>query len=132
MKKKYFKNQKGFIALMTFLILSAISLAIGIGLSFRSISESKMSLQKNQSSLTYYLANLCAEHSLMQLKGNIGYNGNESISITEGSCQILPIEGNWTLKIIASSSQQVKKMKIVVSQAYPKIIISSWNEVAEF
>jgi hypothetical protein len=132
MQKKYFKNQKGFIALMTFLIFSAISLAIGIGLSFRSISESKMSLQKNQSSSAYYLANLCAEHSLMQLKGNIGYNGNESITITEGSCQILPIEGNWTLKIIASSSQQFKKMKIVVSQADPKIIINSWNEVAEF
>jgi hypothetical protein len=132
MKKNHYQNQKGFIALMTFLIILSISLFVGISLTFRTIGENKISLQKNQSSQAYYLANLCAEQSLMRLKENISYNGNELINLTDGACQILPIEGSWTVKVLASSSGQVKKMKIIVSQVNPKMIISSWGEVAEF
>jgi len=68
----------------------------------------------------------------MQLKENISYNGNELLTLPEGTCRILPIEGNWTVKVLASSSAQVRKMKIVVGQINPKMSISSWSEVAEF
>ncbi len=68
----------------------------------------------------------------MKLKENSSYLGDETINVENGNCTILPIEGNWTIKVSAFSSGQVKKMKLVVSQIDPEIIVDSWEEVAEF
>lgn len=91
-----------------------------------------MSLQKVQSLEAYYLANLCAEQALMNLKENVNYPGGESFNIQEGHCIILPVEGRWTIKVSANSSNHVRKMKITISEVNPKIIINSWEEVADF
>ena len=125
-------NNRGFIALITVLIILAVAFIIGLSNSLLNISEVNMGLKKTQSSQAYYLANLCAEHALIKLKEDINYSGNEIIEIEGGNCQILPIEGNWTVKVISNFQNQVKKIKIVVAQINPQMIISSWQEVAEF
>lgn len=126
------KIQKGFIALTTVLIISAIVLMVGIGLSLRSINEAEMSLQGNLSLQAHYLANLCAEQALMRLKEDSNYTGDETINMENGSCQILPIEGNWIVKVSATSFDQVNKIKILIDQINPEMIIDSWSEVADF
>lgn len=131
-KKPKSQNQKGVIALITVLIVVAVSLSIGISINLLSINEAKMSLQKNQSSKSYYLSNLCAEQALMKLKENSNYSGNETINTEEGECTILPIEGSWTIKLSATSSNQARKMKIVVGKINPKMIINTWQEVGDF
>ena len=128
----FFKKQKGFIAITTVIIVSALVLIVGIGISLESIGEMKMGLQKSLSSQSYYLTNLCAEQALMNLEEDSSYLGDEIINISNGSCTILPIEGNWTIKVSASSSGQIKKMKLVLNQIDPEIIVDSWEEVAEF
>ena len=126
------KTNNGFIALVTVLIIFAIVLLVGLSIGLLSINEAQMGLRKSQSSQAYYLANLCAEDALMKLKEDINYSGNETIEIEGGSCQILPIEGKWTIKTISNFQNQVKKIKIIISQVNPKMIISSWQEVADF
>ena len=128
----FLKKQKGFIALTTVLIISALTLMVGISISLGSIGEIKMGLQRSLSSQSYYLANLCAEQTLMKLKEDSSYLGNEIINVSNGSCTILLIEGHWTIKVSASSSGQIKKMKLTVSQINPKMIVDSCEEVAEF
>lgn len=123
---------KGFIALITVLIVSSLVLMVGLGLSLGAISAMKMGQQKSFSLESYYLANLCVEESLMKLKENINYSGNESFYFENGSCTILPIEGSWIIKVSATSSNQIKKMKVSVSQINPAMIIDSWQEVADF
>jgi hypothetical protein len=123
---------RGFIALITLLILFLISLSIGVGFTLRSIGRAKTSLQINQSSQAFYLANLCAEEALMKLKENINYPGNETIQIEGGYCQILPIEGKWIIKTIGNFQNQIKKVKIIVNQVNPQMIIQSWQEVSDF
>jgi type II secretory pathway component PulK len=130
--QKSFSLQRGFIALITVLIILGIILMIGVGISFLSVEEASMGLQKSQSSQAYYLSNLCAEHALMKLKEDSSYTGNEIINIDNDNCQVLPIEGNWTIKVTANFQNQIKKMKIKVSQVSPKMVIDSWEEVAAF
>ena len=130
--KTFKKESGGFIALTTILIILAVSLIVGLSIGLLSINEAIMGLKKTQSSQADYLANLCAEEALMKLKEDINYPGNETIEIEEGNCQILPIEGNWTVKTIANFQNQIKKIKIVVSQINPQMLISSWQEVADF
>lgn len=123
---------RGLVALITILIILLVLISIGIGISLLGIGEMKMGFQKSQSARAYYLANLCAEQALMKLKEDINYPGDEEIEEGEGNCQILPIEGNWIIKVIGNFQNQVRKMKIVVSQVNPEMVIDSWREVAEF
>ena len=126
------KTDNGFIASITIFIVLAIALLLGLSFGLLAISETNMSLEKTQSSQAYFLANLCAEQALMKLKEDINYQGNETIVIEGGNCQILPIEGKWTVKILSNFQNQTKKTKIIIVQINPKMIISSWLEVADF
>ena len=123
---------KGFAALTIVLIITAISLILGFAIIMLSVGEIKMVLEKTFSLKSYNLTYLCAENALMKLKENIGYSGNEVLDIEGGSCRILPVEGNWIVKIIGNYQDQIKKMKIVVSKVNPKMTIQSWEEVADF
>jgi hypothetical protein len=130
--RNYHLSSGGFIALVTVLIIFTIALLIGLSVSLLSINEAIMGLKKTQSSQAYFLANLCVEQALMKLKENINYSGGEIINIEGGNCQILPIEGNWTIKVLSNFQNQIKKIKIIIAQVNPKMVTSSWQEVADF
>jgi predicted chitinase len=123
---------KGFIALITIFIILAITLIMGVSFSLLSADESAMALENFQSSKAYFLSNLCAEQALMKLKENSNYSGNETINIENGSCQILPIEGQWIVKTTGNFQNQIKKIRISISQVNPGMVIDSWQEVASF
>jgi hypothetical protein len=126
------KNLGGFIALFTIFIILSLLLLLGLSFGLLAISETDMSLVKVQSSQAYFLANLCAEQALMKLKENINYSGNETINTDNGNCQILQIEGQWIIKTKGFSQDSVRKIRISISQVSPRIIIDSWQEVADF
>lgn len=126
------KKEPGFIALITVLIILAVALIVSLSANLLSINEAQMSLSKNQSSEAYYLANLCAEEALMRLKEDESYSGDETITIEGGSCHILPIEGNWTVKVLSNFQSQIKKIKIVIEQINPEMTINSWEQVSDF
>ena len=123
---------RGFIALITIFIILAIALLFGLSFGLLAISETDMSFDSVQSSRAYFLANLCAEQALMKLKENLNYSGNETLSTNDGNCQILQIEGQWIVKTRGNLENVVRKMRIVISQVNPKMIIDSWQEVADF
>ena len=126
------KNLEGFIALITDFIIISIALLISLGFALLGISEMDMGFKKTQSSQAYFLANLCAEQALMKLKEDINYQGPETINIDNSNCQILQIEGQWIIKTIGNAQNNIKKMRISVSRVNTKIIIDSWQEVADF
>lgn len=136
LKTKNYKlktNSGGFVALITVFIIISIALLVSLGFSLLSIGEIDMGFKKTQSSQAYFLANLCAEQALMKLKEDINYQGNDPpINIGDGSCQILQIEGRWIIKTIGNQQNNIKKMRISVSEVNPIMIIDYWQEVAEF
>ena len=130
------RNQEGFIALISVLIIGAIVLAISIGLSLRSIGETNMSLAEQESHRALALANLCAEQALMKLESVLNYAGSENVTIGSESCDILAISGsgnfNRTVQAQSTVSGYTKKVKVVVSQISPTMQITSWEEVSDF
>lgn len=131
------KNQEGFIALTSILIVGAIVLTISIGLSLRSIGETNMSLGEQLSNRASGLAHACAEDALLKLKNDLNYSGNETVIIDRSdSCDILAIEGSGntdrTIKTQAMFSGFTRKVKVVISQVNPTTQITSWEEVSDF
>ena len=91
-----------------------------------------MELGKVFSEKSYYLANLCAEEALMKLKNDTNYQGNESMDVDGGNCNILPIEGTWIIQTRGNYQNYFTKIKVVVNNIHPKIVVQSWEEVADF
>lgn len=130
------KSQKGYIALILVLIISGVTLLVAISANLLGISESDMGLQKSQSSQSFYLAVLCAEDALMKLKDDLKYPGNETLSINDGICDILSVEGSGnqdrTIKTTGTYFKQTRKIKITINKVNPKTSINSWQEVVDF
>ncbi|MBI4101603.1 MAG: hypothetical protein HY443_01390 [Candidatus Nealsonbacteria bacterium] len=127
---------KGYIAIISTLIISAVLLLATLAGVNSGIVQSKMAFQKNQFSENYYLAQACAEEALMRLKENSAYSGSETINLDQNSCQILFVEKGKsqarTVKVSGSLYNLAKKMKIEVSRINPLMEIQSWEELADF
>jgi len=127
---------RGYIALISILIISAVLVLIALSASHSGIGQSTMALQKNQSSESYYLAMACAEEALMKLKEDLGYRGDETLNIDGASCNILRVEGSGNkdriIKTRSNAHNQTKKIKIEINRVNPEMEIKSWQEVADF
>jgi hypothetical protein len=126
------KNEKGLVALMGVMIISGILITVGLSAGYLNSSQLILDFQRVQSQKSYYAANLCAEYALMELKKNANYSGGQTLNLEEGTCQILQVEGQWTLKVSADVSNQIRKIKIIISRINPLIVINSWQEVPDF
>ena len=129
-------KERGYIALISVIIISALVVLITSSANLFSISESDMGLQENQAWEAFYLATACAEDALMKLKDNLNYKGNETLTFDNGSCTIEPVEGsknkNRTIKVSGSAYNQTRKIKIEINTVNPDTEIKSWQEVVDF
>ncbi len=130
------KHQQAYIALITILIISAVTLLIAASAGLFGISETDMGLIEDQSTQSYYLANACAEYALERLKNNVNYAGDETLDIDDGSCYIYLPEGSGNedriIKATGTLANQTRKVKIIIEEINPLMVISSWQEVSEF
>jgi hypothetical protein len=140
--KKNKKNNGGFLVLTMVLLVCAVVLAVATGILFRSIGEANQSADSEKSLKAWGMVNACAEYALAKLATTAGglpgwaYAGEESLDIDTESCYIYPIlDGNNGAKIINASSTVsgfTKKISIEVATNTPRVIVNSWEEVADF
>lgn len=126
---------RGYIALISVLIISAVLILIAVSIVQLGIGGTKMAIQENQSLESDYVAQACAEEALIKLVESATYSGNEIITINGNTCQILPLEGSGSNKVIKISTMthnQTKRLKIETNQLRPTIGIASWQEVSSF
>jgi len=128
------KKEKGIIALISLLVIAAVTLAIGISISLLSISEMNMGLKGSKSGQAFHLTDSCLEEALMRLKRDENYSGG-SLNIAEGLCNII-IEVNGdqrTINVTANLDNIEKRIKAVTNvtvyggRHYHEII--SWQEI---
>ena len=128
-------NEKGVLTLMSVLIVGAIGLSVGVSLLLLGLGNSKTNLALEQSNQAKALANACAEEALQQIRDSESYVGTGSLALGEGTClYTVTNTGGTTRKITASGTvgSVVRKNQITISAIAPLIVISSWQEVADF
>lgn len=128
-------RESGFITLLTVLIISAVGVAIGTSLLLLGLASSRSSLSVQQSKQAAALADACAEEALQQLAFATSYTGPVSLSFGTGSCTAAITVGSGGIRTIDATGTVVtvvRKAKVITSQLTPKIVVSSWQEVASF
>lgn len=126
------KNEPGFIALIAVLILSAVALVLGTGLSLRTVGEANVQTYAEYASRAEQAANYCAERALDSLKADLSYAGNQMLSLNGDDCRILAVggTGNNDRTITATSTVEgaSRVIYIIVLEVDPLLKIGTWEE----
>ena len=134
-KTKKLNAKRGYITLMSVLVVAAIGTAIAVSIISLGLGVSRSSFALEQSSHAKALANSCAEEALQQIRDSTSFTGTGSLSLAQGVCEYNVInDGGQNRTITASSTVGViaRKVKIIVDTINPTINISLWQEVSGF
>lgn len=133
---RHISDHSGFIALISVLTMSALILAVGIGLASRGISLSGVSSGRELSARAHALAESCAEHAVLRLVNDLAYAGGETIVVSgSDACDVLPVEGsgnqNRVIKTEALMKGYKRRIRIELAQVKPLTILT-WKEAPSF
>ena len=135
MRKNKIHNQ-GFIALSTVLVLSAIFLSIGIGMTTIASFNAQNNLSVYFGNKAHILAEACTEYALYNLRESSDYQGNENLQIDGETCEILVIGGSGntdrTIQVQSTVSDFTKRIEVVVEAVLPETKITSFKSVVNF
>ena len=131
--KKEYKKQSGYITLISVLVVSAAGMVIAISVILLGNAFAQSSLTIIQSAQAKALANVCAEYGLERMVAS-NFTGTGNLTEDGGTCTYeVASQGGETRTVMAVSNVdgKVRKVRIVISDILPDVIISSWQEVAD-
>lgn len=132
-----FHTEKGFIALITVLVITAIAVGVSTSSALSGVSASQLVIKQVRSAQALSLADACGEEALLRLKNNFNYAAGlrETVSFgTEGSCDIVSVIGvvEKEIRAEASADNEIRRIKIFATKPGSSLVIDSWQEVADF
>lgn len=129
------KHKKGFITLLSVLIIGAVGVSIAVSLLLMGIDASKSTIIRTRSEQAKGLANACAESGLQHIRNTTSYTGTTLLTIEPGTCSYtITNTGGQSRKIESTGTVEttVRKVRVLINQINPSISVSSWEELADF
>jgi len=124
-------NNKGYVLLMSVLILGAVGVAITVSLLLFGTGTLSSLNCWQQSIQARMVADGCAEEALQQIRDNSSYSGTFTIPIGSGSCTytVNNLGGdNRSISAGGSVGIAVRRVSITIDQLNPQLNITSWQE----
>lgn len=125
-------NNRGFIAITSAVIISALLLIVVFVASASSFASRFNTLDAHEKAAGLFLAEACAEHALLKLAQSPSYAGNETVPVAGGAvCVIAAVSGAGAEKIVrvsATSGRANTYVKITAGTGPLQLI--SWEETA--
>ncbi len=124
-------GSRGYIALISVLIVGAIGTVIGVSLLQLGLSTSRSSFAQHQSNQAKGLANACAEEALQQIRDNTSFTGTGNLTLGQGTCTYTVTAGageNRTIQSSGTVGSITRKLEVTITTINPQIIVSTWEE----
>lgn len=127
------KNQKGFVAFTSILVVAAVVFAIVSSIPILGVDEAQGALGNTKSSQTTSVVQGCLDEALLRLRKDGAYTGG-SLSLGDGSCIISISESSGVFSIdiegsITGPPDYNKKLQAQARRANYSINLLSVNEV---
>lgn len=131
--KKKKLNNKGFVALISILIIGAIGLAVVTSLILAGVGASRTSFSLERGSQARALANACVEEALQRIWVVDTFVGTGNITLGQGNCSysVTSVTVPKTITAAGTVGTTVKRVSVVISALNPYLNVSSWQEVAD-
>ena len=129
-----FKNQTGYIALSTVIVILVVIIAISLTVAFSSISEAQsgLALFKGESSLNFVEG--CAEDVMLKIRTD-GTYAVTSFTRPEGTCSITYNAGTtrpttWDITVTTADTAYKRSIRTIFTRnAVTGLTLTSWNEL---
>jgi len=128
-------EKNGFVILLSVLIMGSVGLAVALYLLSAGLTSSQNSSVLELSNEAKALSNACAENGLLKIANCSSTIGTFEVNIDDSKCSYSIIQNGESGKTLTSQATQndlTRKIKIEVGQIEPTVVISSWQEVANF
>ena len=128
------KKNKGYITLISVLVVGAVSTAAALSLLLLGLGASRTSFAVEQSQQAKSLANACAEEGLQQIRSSSSFTGSGNLTLGQGSCAyVVTSQGgnNRTITGTGTVGTVIRKVKVIINAISPQIGVVSWQEVAD-
>jgi len=125
-------NKKGFVLLITVLVIGAVATAIAVGLLNLGSGVTVSSIYLEQSFQAKALADACAEEGLQQIRDNTAFAGTGTLVLGQGNCSYTVTSGggsNRTVETVGTVDSVVRKVRVLVTAINPYIVVSSWQDI---
>lgn len=133
MKNKY---KKGYVLLLTVLVVSAFSLAIGVFVLSSGIYNTQNSVKADNMYRSLSMAEACAEDALMEIRNNpVLYASTSTITINDDVCTYrISNQGTNRRRVETESNADgmMTKFLIIANLVSTTLDIESWEEVKQF
>lgn len=98
------KIQKGFIALTSVLVLSAIFLSVTISMATRAIGSAYLTTAYVERDKARMYAEACLETALIELQRTLSYTEGDTITVGDGTCEVSEVGGGASDRTITIRS----------------------------
>jgi hypothetical protein len=121
--------QRGYIALITILIISAVVLGVASTASLLAIGGAQSSFAGIKGENALQLVEGCAEDALLKSQQNSSYNGG-TIGRPEGTCVVsVAKNGNkWTLTVTSTATDYNRTIQVKFTRG-TGLSLTSWQEI---
>jgi len=130
------EKNKGYIILISILIIGAVGTAIAVSVLLLGIAQARTSLTLDQSNEAMGLADACSEDALWQIRNDDIFTGAISYDYgDERTCDYTVANTggeNRTIQTTAHVKDVTRKSEILISQIDPEITVDSWLDVGDF
>ncbi len=128
------KNQKGYMALTSVIIMFAILVALVLTLSLSGFFNRSNVLDVYSKEKSLALAEGCAEEALLRLADDLNYAGGETIAISEGfNCEIMPVLLFGDYREVRTSAEVGEAITMILVRVdKDDLTLVSWEELDEF
>lgn len=126
-------HQQGYVALLSVLILGAITTAVAVALLTTGTDSQRETLVMQQSAQARSLADACAEEALQQIHDDTDFTGTNNLSFSQGACTYTVANTGATTRTITANAtvgNSTRKIAVYVTIASSSISITSWQEVS--
>ncbi|MDP3735321.1 MAG: hypothetical protein Q8R39_02745 [bacterium] len=132
---RYHRNQEGYVALVSMLVIGAIGLSLIPTMLIIGVDQSRTAGVVAYAGEARSFADACADEALRQVKRDNNFVGGGSLLWPDGSCSYTVVSVGGEQRRIEASGVRgtiTRKVLVEISALTPIITMSIWREVADF
>lgn len=129
-------HPKGYVTLLTVLILSVIGTTIAVSLLVLSTDNTRTALVINQSTQARALADTCIEVALQKIRATNSYTGTATTTFSPQVYCVVTVTSQGgqtrTLQATGTSNNVVSRVQVLLTRINPTFTLTEWQEKTSF
>jgi hypothetical protein len=128
------RDQQGYVALISAIVISVLLITITFALSFTSFYGRGNILNSEFKKVSYGLASSCAENAMLKLALNQSYvpvSGGETLNLGSNTCKIISVTSSGSQRTIKTQSiykNTYSNLQVLVTLSPSSLTVNRWTE----